>query len=95
MIETYKDSQTWAIIELLDDFGYDSIWRTHNMFPSGEGTQHDEYPPDLPYWSRSRNASMSLQDAAKIDLDPFSNGGYKDYLFGFEDQEKCLHRLLD
>ena len=96
MIETYKEPRTSAIIELLLDFGYDSVWRTHNAYPKDEASRHEEFPPGLPYWSRSRNTSISLHEAADIDLDTISVfWGNKDYLFGFEDEEKCLRRLLE
>jgi hypothetical protein len=96
MIETYKEHRTSAIIELLLDFGYDSVWRTHNAYPKDEASKHKEFPPGPPYWSRSRNSSISLHDAADIDLDTISVfWGNKDYLFGFEDEEKCLRRLIE
>ena len=97
MIETYKEHRTSAIIELLLDFGYDSVWRTHNAYPKDDAARHEEFPPGPPYWSRSRNSStISLHDAADIDLETISVfWGNKDYLFGFEDEEKCLRRLLE
>jgi hypothetical protein len=96
LIEAYKAPQTSAFIELLLDIGYDSVWRTHNAYPKDDASQHDEFPPDSPpYWSQSRNRSISLHRAVEIDLNTIAvRRGNKDYLFGFENKEKCLRRLL-
>ena len=93
LIEVMHEPQTHAIIELLLDIGYDSVWRTHNSYSPDE---HEEFPAGPPYWSRSRNRSISLHEAADIDLSTlWAKFGNKDYLFGFEDNEKCVRRLME
>lgn len=96
MIELLVEPRTHALIELLLDIGYDSVWRTHNPYPKDAAHGHEEFPPGPAYWSRSRNSSISLHDATDVDLATMSvSWGNKDYLFGFEDKEKCVRRLLE
>jgi hypothetical protein len=97
MVEmTNKHPQTSALIELLRDLGYGSVWRTHNSYAKGDDHRHEEFPPGPPYWSLTGNSTISLHAAAMINLDTISvPWGNKDYVFGFEEKEKCLRRLLE
>ncbi len=88
IIEIRPTPRTTAIHELLLDLGYDSVWRTHRLHT------HTEFPPGPPFWSRSRNHSTTLHQGAEADLgtDPQA---WKEYLYGFENQEMCLRRLVN
>jgi hypothetical protein len=95
MIEMQQVSQNIAIMELLLDVGYDSVWRTHNGYAHNVSFEHEEFPPTAPYWSRSQNTSMTLQSAVEADMKSLTQFWYyKDYIFGFESKESCLRRLL-
>jgi hypothetical protein len=96
MIEMEQVPQNVAITELLLDVGYDSVWRTHNSFANDITFRHEEFPPGPPYWSRSQNTSITLHQAVGEDMKTFNQiWQYKDYIFGFENKEKCLRRLLE
>ena len=95
LLEAYpNDPRVTAILELLLDLGYDSLWRT---FVNNDGpSPYEEFPPGPPFWSRSRNGSTTLHQAAVADLGTIRDSwSYRDYLFGFEDQKNCLSGLLD
>ena len=97
MLELEQKPQVMALVELVLHFGYDSAWRTANHHEKRNmKLYHYEFPPDTPFYTQSRKNKVTLHEAVKKDLDSLAKDWhYKNYIFGFRDQDACLRRLLE
>lgn len=79
IIEYWNKPSYTALLELLLDVGYDSVWLPR------EGNT----PPDSAWWSLERDGRDVLHRRAKKHW----GGGYAELTVGFADTQSCLDRL--
>ncbi|CAB9505926.1 expressed unknown protein [Seminavis robusta] len=87
---TKSARQNYALFELLVDVGYNALWRNTDNWAQ---SIYEQPPKDPPYWT----ASKSIEPLWKVFEKDFENRMdwfYKNYIFGFEDREACIRRLL-
>ena len=89
---TPGNQQNYALMELVGDLGYDAVWRTIDPH---DNKQPVEFPGKTQAWWRAGINKKSLADAFEADMKGRTKAQYKNYAFGFQDQEACIQRLLN